>query len=244
VDAKRLLRLDWDAVAGVIAATLALILHLLGIVSVDILITIAVVLIALLFIRTLRSERVAEQIREDLRAVVSGVQSLQSSVKPHDTRLVGPAALTVVSRQFSSEARGEMIWFNVCLTMFRPQALFDILLKPALANPHVRSIQFIVDPEQRELWRDEVMPKITAGPGPEKVLAPIWVPIREPVSVIFSDASAPGATRALLSFWGEPFMARSSGRDVPRYIFLVQPESELIPRLIDLARDHKLRESR
>jgi hypothetical protein len=63
------------------------------------------------------------------------------------------------------------------------------------------------------------------------------------VSAIFSDAGTPGATRALLSFWGEPFMARSGGRDVPRYIFLLQPESELIPRLIELARDYRLRTS-
>jgi hypothetical protein len=240
---RRLLRLDWDAVAGVIAATLALVLHLLHIISLDVLIMIAVVLIALLFIRTLRREHVTDRIRDDLHTVLSGVLSLQSSLKPHDTVLVGPGALSSVSRQFSDEARGDMIWFHVCLTMFRPQALFDTLLRPAISSPHVRSIQFILDPEQQELWRREVQPKIAACPTPEKVREPVWVPVRESVSVIFSDTNSPGATRALLSFWGEPFMARSSGRDVPRYIFLLERQSELIPRLIDLARDYKLRGS-
>lgn len=240
---RRLLRLDWDALAGVIAATLALVLHLLHIISIDVLITIAVVLIALLFIRTLRREHVTDEIRDNLHSVASAVLSLQSLLKPHDTVLIGPGALSSMSRQFSDEARGEMIWFHVCLTMFRPQALFDLLLKPAISSPNVRSIQFILDPDQQELWRKDVQPKIAACPTPEKVSEPIWVPIRESVSVIFSDAGSPGATGALLSFWGEPFMARSSGRDVPRYIFLLRPESELVPRLIDLARDYRLRRS-
>ena len=244
MDVKRLLRMDWDALAGIIAATIALVLHLLHVVSIDVLITIAVVLIALLFIRTLRREHITDQIKDDLRSVASGVLSLQSAVRPHDTVLVGPGALSSVSKQFSEDARGEMIWFHVCLTMFQPQALFDMLLKPAVGSPHVRSIQFILDPVQQELWHKEVQPKLAACSTPEKVLEPIWVPIRESVSVIFSDAGAPGATRALLSFWGEPFMARSSGRDVPRYVFLLQPGSELVPRLVDLARDYRLRESR
>jgi hypothetical protein len=240
---RQLLRLDWDAVAGVIAATLALVLHLLHIISIDVLITIAVVLIALLFIRTLRREHVTDQIRDEVHSVASGILSLQSSLKAHDTVLVGPSTLSEVSSQFSEGARGEMIWFHVCLTMFRPQPLFDSLLKPAISNPRVRSIQFILDPAQQELWRTEVQPKVDKCVAPEKVGDPIWVPIRESVSVIFSDTSSAETTRALLSFWGEPFMARAGGRDVPRYIFLLQPGSELIPRLLDLTRDYKLRRS-
>lgn len=38
-------------------------------------------------------------------------------------------------------------------------------------------------------------------------------------------------------------MATVSGRDIPRYIFLLEHESELIPRLVDLARDYRLRPS-
>jgi len=46
-----------------------------------------------------------------------------------------------------------------------------------------------------------------------------------------------GATEAHLSFWGEPFMAYTPGREVPRYIFHVKGHSELIGRLTDLERD-------
>ena len=42
------------------------------------------------------------------------------------------------------------------------------------------------------------------------------------------------------SFWGEPFMARATGRDVPRYIFHVQPHSELVSRLVELERSYRV----
>jgi hypothetical protein len=241
VDLKRVLRLDWDALAGVIAATLALVLHLLHVISVDILISISVVLMALLFTRALRREHVIDELQHSLTGVADGVDALQAAVKPQAAELVGPGSLTAVSEQFSRHAEGEMIWFHVCLLMFRPQALFDVLLAPAVMSPRVRSIQFILDPAQRDLWHADVQPKLAACPGREKVLEPVWVPIHESVSVILSDAGTPASTRALLSFWGEPFMARTSGRDIPRYIFLLRPESELVPRLIELARDHRLR---
>jgi hypothetical protein len=243
VDLRRLVRLDWDAIAGIIAATVALVLHFLHVISIDLLITIAVVLIALLFIRNLRREHVTDQIQADLHSVASGVLSLQSALKPRDTVLVGPGSLSPESTRFAEDARGEMVWFHVCLSMFRPQALFDILLGPAITNANVDAIQFILDPGQRELWRTEVQPKVAACANPEKIKPPVWVAIDESVSVILSDAASPGRTRALLSFWGEPFMATVSGRDIPRYIFLLEHESELIPRLVDLARDYRLRPS-
>lgn len=42
-----------------------------------------------------------------------------------------------------------MIWFNVCLLMFVPQDLFDSLLRPAIENPYVTSIRFILDERER-----------------------------------------------------------------------------------------------
>jgi len=47
-------RYDWDAVAGIAAAVVALILHLLHVVQLDILLTITLVLVALLLLRQLR----------------------------------------------------------------------------------------------------------------------------------------------------------------------------------------------
>jgi hypothetical protein len=241
VRARSLLRLEWDAIAGIIAATLAIVLHLLHLISIEVLITISVVLLALLFLRILRAEQVTERIQTDLHTISGTLAALQSQFKPEDTVLVGPASIASESMHFSQKARGEMVWFHVCLSMFRPQRLFDLLLKPAIVNPNVHAVQFIVDPGQRELWDREVVPKVRACSDSHKVREPVWIPIDESVSIILSDYGTQGATTALLSFWGEPFMARSSGRDVPRYIFIVHAHSELIPRLVDITRDYRLK---
>jgi hypothetical protein len=42
-----------------------------------------------------------------------------------------------------------------------------------------------------------------------------------------------------MSFWGEPFMAYHPGREVPRYIFHVQSQAEIVPRLLELARNYR-----
>ena len=47
---KRVLTFDWDAIAGIIAAVAAIVLHLLHVVEEDVLLVIAVVLIAVLFL--------------------------------------------------------------------------------------------------------------------------------------------------------------------------------------------------
>ena len=69
---------------------------------------------------------------------------------------------------------------------------------------------------------------------------PCWSTIKEHVSCIISDTGTEGRTECLVSFWGEPFMARTVGRDVPRYIFHVQSHSELVGRLVDLVRGYRV----
>jgi len=56
------------------------------------------------------------------------------------------------------------------------------------------------------------------------------------VSFILADSLSSGEPEALLSFWGEPFMAQTTERDVPRFIFHVHGHSELLPHLEELAR--------
>ncbi len=68
----------------------------------------------------------------------------------------------------------------------------------------------------------------------------MWTSLPEDVSFVLADTLDSGAPECLLSFWGEPFMARGVGRDVPRYIFHVTGHSELIERLVELDRTHRL----
>jgi hypothetical protein len=238
-DLKRILRLDWDAVAGILAAVSAIVMHFLHIVEEGALLMIAVVLIALLFIRALRRERQDELMTEGLSRMEQRLDELTRRLHPPDVLLHGPRDLRTVSEAFAARARGEMIWFNVCLSMFRPQALFDTLLRPAVENPSVRSIQFVLDSSQRTQWEQDVVPKLDACRGKDRVRSPVWTTIHENLSLILADAEA-GKTECLLSFWGEPFMASTPGRDVPRYILHVQRDSQLIGRLVDLARGYRV----
>lgn len=236
---KRFLAVDWEAIAGLIAAIAAIVLNSLGLVGQGVLIPIAVVLIALLFIRDLRRDRAIAHAHDSIRENKAILQSLQRNLSPPDVILVGPTRLRTAGGRFAESAKGEMLWFHVCLSMFRPQSLFDNLLRPAIENPKVTSIQFILDESQKEAWQSEVLPKVAACKGKEKVKQPRWTTIQESVSVIIAESGATGSTEGLLSFWGEPFMAHATQRSVPRYIFHVQGHSELVTRLTELVRGYR-----
>lgn len=55
-----------------------------------------------------------------------------------------------------------MVLFNVCCLMFKSQDVFDLLLKPAIENRSVKSLQFISDASERELWEQHVAPKVSS----------------------------------------------------------------------------------
>ena len=233
-------RYDWDAIAGIVAAAAALILHLLHVVQSDILLTLTLVLVALLLLRQLRHEEREERVEDIAGRTEQMIVKLHDVLKAPEVVLVGPRHLRTASEAFARQARGDMIWFNVCLMMFRPQELFDCLLRPAVENPQVTRIEFVLDEGERANWRDHVVPKLAACRGREKVIEPRWCTLHESVSFVLADREADGQAEAQLSFWGEPFMARTTGRDVPRYIFHVHAHSELVPRLVELARTYRM----
>lgn len=236
----RMLKIEWDAVAGVLAAVVAILLHFLRVIDTEVLSVITLVLIAAMFLRLLRSEH-------GQRRLVAGIErgerllgQLARNAKPPDMLVVGPRELLRASTDFARDATGEMVWFNVCLSMFARQPLFDALLLPAIENPSVTAIKFVLDQQQRSRWDPDVRPKVVACKGTAKVSVAKWTSLGEDVSFILADNLATGTTQCLLSFWGEPFMARYVGRDVPRYIFHVTGHSELIERLAELERGHRL----
>jgi hypothetical protein len=235
---NRLRRVEWEAVAGIVAAVTALVLHLLHIVDQEILLTVILVLLALLLLSGLRSEGHVQGIEERIGHLETGTVELRSLLAHPDTVLVGPQQLRAESHRFAKTSRGEMVWFNVCLLMFVPQELFDDLLRPAIENLAVSKIRFVLDMRERDRWRDAVHPKVLACDGAQKVAEPTWTRLEENVSFILAEQEH-GGTEAHLSFWGEPFMSRSPGRDIPRYIFRVLEGSELIARLSELERSYR-----
>jgi hypothetical protein len=229
---------EWETVAGIVAAVVALVLHLLHVVDQEVLITVILVLLALLLLGSLRGEGRGDRLEEQLGHLRADTVELRSILARPDTVLVGPQQLRAESRRFARTAHGEMVWFNVCLLMFIPQVLFDDLLRPAIENPAVTRIRFVLDERERDRWRDAVHPKVAGCEGAEKVIEPTWTRLDENVSFILA-AQEHGGMEAHLSFWGEPFMSRSAGRDIPRYIFRVLEGSELISRLSELERSYR-----
>ncbi len=234
---QRLKSIEWEAVAGALAAVAALVLHLLGIVDTDVVLTVMLVILALMLLRSLRKESRDEGMAITLGSVEADVQRIRTDLRPPDAVLVGPRALRAESERFAARAQGDMTWFNICLLMFVPQSLFDSLLRPAIENPRVTRIRFVLNRGERTRWEEQVLPKVQACPGAWKVIEPTWGDLEETVSFILAETEE-GVTEAHLSFWGEPFMSHSTGRDIPRYIFHVQGHSELIGRLVDLYRTH------
>lgn len=237
---KRWIQIDWDAIAGIIAALIAIVMHYLHALEVDVLLMITLVLLALLFIRDLRSESRVEKAGETLQRIENCAREIQRTLHPADALLIGPANLRSETEQFVRRAQGEMVWFHVCPLMFKTQLLFDALLKPAIDNPQVTSLRFTLDEGQKKMWDAEVMPKIQKCAGAHKVQAPAWVSIADHVSFILSDTDVEKEKECLLSFWGEPFMSENVGQSVPRYIFHVQPHSELVTRFIEIERCTRL----
>jgi hypothetical protein len=237
---KNLRQLDVEAIAGVAAAGIALVLHLLHIADAGLLLAIVLVILALILIRDLRREDRERQSTEVSARSYDLLREVRAAVTPPEAVLIGPARLREESRHFCVQARGEMTWFNVCLLMFEPEWLFDALLRPAVENPQVTRIQFVLDPRERQRWETVVSPRIARCRGAEKVVAPRFTELSEPVSCIFAAREIGGNADVLLSFWGEPFMARAPGRDVPRYIFQVSRDSELAVRLRELERGYRL----
>lgn len=228
--------IEWEAVAGILAAIAAIILHLLHVVDEQVILPIVLALLGLLFINFLRHARNDEQTAEQVDHISRAVNRVQSTLKPPDVVLIGPRELRTANERFVRSMSGEAIWFNVCLSMYVPQSLFDALLRPALDNPRVSSIQFVLDESQKNLWQRSVWPKIADCPGHAKVRDPRWCNPGKTTSFILADTQLNGGAEALLSFWGEPFMAQTAEKDVPRFIFHVQRGSELLSHLVELER--------
>lgn len=233
--AKSLLSLEWDAIAGIVAAVAAIVLHFLHVVDEHVILPIVLALMALLFINFMRHTRNNELTAEQVERTAHAVGRIRAELKPADVLLIGPRHLRSANEQFIRHMSGDSIWFNVCLSMYQPQPLFEALLRPAVDNPQVGSIQFVLDESQKDLWQREIQPRIAACAGGAKVREPRWHSLSKTVSFILADSQASGGTEALLSFWGEPFMAQSTERDVPRFIFHVQRNAELLPHLEELA---------
>lgn len=232
---KKFIGLEWEAIAGVIAAVVASILHLLEVLNEEVLLSIVLALIALLFISFMRHTRLNEEMAETLEHVSKQVGHLHAASAPSDLSLVGPLHLRSHNEKFIREMAGDTVWYNLCLSMYKSEPLFDALLSPAIENPRVTSVQFVLDESQKTLWESTIYPRLQQCHGFSKVREPHWCRLEKNLSFIFAERGLEGNEEALLSFWGAPFMSNATNRDMPRFIFHVKNHSELLPHLSELA---------
>lgn len=149
--------LDWDAGGGLVAAIVAVVLHLLNVVGQRLLLVTMTSLLALLFFRDLRREVQSDELADSVTHTERTVAEIRSALDPSGLGLIGPEALRRESRRFGRAAHGEMVWFNSCLLMLTRQETFDALLRPAIENPDVTSIRFVLDESQRDRWQSHVL---------------------------------------------------------------------------------------
>ncbi len=233
---KRLLKQDWDAIAGIVAALAALVLHFLHVTDIDTLVAIAIVLMALLLLRDFRRETQAEGLSRQVEHLTERLSEVRDAVTPPNIALIGPSELRAASMEFAQKGRGQVIWFNVCLRMYQTQQTFNLMVKPFIENPAITSIQFVLDPKEKERWVSDLLPKVQACPACHKVEGPYWRRLRSTVSFVLVETGETGQAEALVSFWGEPFMAIGTEKSVPRYVLHVKAGSELIARLREYER--------
>jgi len=111
---KRLLKQDWEVVAVLLAAIIALILHFLHITDLGLLMAIAIVLLAIFLIRDIKRESQAEHFALVEARIENSLITLQSSLTPPDVTLIGPSQLQAESVRFAKRGQGEVIFFNIC----------------------------------------------------------------------------------------------------------------------------------
>ncbi len=240
---NRLLNYEWDAIAGILAAVVGIVLHFLHVIDEQIILPIVLTLMALLFINFMRHTRNNDHTAEQVEHIQKIVTTINSSLAVPDILLIGPRQLRTANEQFARNMCGEATLFNVCLSMYRTQPLFDALLRPLIENPLVTGVQFVLDAGQQGTWQAQILPKIANSIAASKVKEPRWCSLQKNLSFILADTQSQGAAEALLSFWGEPFMSQSTDRNVPRYIFHIQAHSELLTQLIELDRSCQIHNS-
>lgn len=232
---RHLLRIDWDVIAGIIAALVAMLLSFMGLVSETVGRGIILLLCALLLIRDLRGEAREHRMFDKLDVIRRHVAGL-AAAQQADVVLIGPKAMRQEFRDFSTTVSGEVRWYNVCCRMFRRQEVFDATLRPLLDNPNVTAVHLMCRPEERACWLTDLLPKLQRCEHGEKVRSPLWGSIRGHASFLLGDVDGDGRVEALLSIAGEPFSTENLGLAVPRFVLRVLGECDLIASLEELAR--------
>jgi hypothetical protein len=229
------LRIDWDVVAGIMAALVAMLLSFMGLVSETVGRGIILLLCALLLIRDLRREAREHRQFDKLDVIKRHVANLTAG-KQADVHLVGPKRMRQEFADFATTVYGDVRWFNACCRMFRRQEVFNATLRPFLDNPNVTTVTLLCRPEERQFWLTDLAPKLRKCDHGDKVQTPLWGAIDTNVSFVLGDVDGDGRDEAVISIIEEPFASLNQGPAVPRFVIRVFSHCDLIAPLEDMSR--------
>lgn len=232
---RYLLRIDWDVVAGIIAALVAMLLSFMGLVSESVGRGIILLLCALLLIRDLRGESREHRMFDKLDVIKRHAAALSAATQA-DVQLIGPKRMRQEFTDFATTVYGEVRWFNACCRMFRRQEVFDATLRPFLDNPNVTAVHLMCKPEERQGWLVDLLPKLRKCTHGHKVRPPAWGDVRTNVSFVLGDVDGDGRDEAVLSIIGEPFATSTQGPAVPRFLLRAFSHCDLVAPLEDMVR--------
>lgn len=232
---RYLLRIDWDVIAGIIAALVAMLLSFMGLVSETVGRGIILLLCAILLIRDLRGEAREHRIFDKLDVIKRHATAL-AAARQADIHLVGPKRLRQEFADFATTVSGDVRWFNACCRMFRRQEIFDATLRPFLENPNVATIQLLCRPEERQSWQTDLLPKLRKSDHGAKVRPPLWGEIDTHASFVLGDVDGDGRDEAVVAIIEQPFATAAHGPPVPNFLLRVFGGCELIAPLEDLVR--------
>ena len=235
---KRMPRIGWSAVAGVLAAVTAIVLHLLHVIETEVLSVITLVLLTAMFLQSLRSapgrRRIAARVGS--RRTPAGPARPEREAAGHrGHRTAGPAAgeCRLLAGRQGKHGVVQPVPVDVRASTARRRAA-----APGYQEPVVTAVIFVRTRDSVRSGNALSGPRCRPATRRARSPTPFGQDCQRTPGSFLADTLASGATECLLSFWGEPFMVRSMGHGVPRYVFLLTGHSELNQRLVALAGGH------
>ena len=233
---KKLLKTDWEIIAGLAAAVAVIILKLLHLVEAETMLTLAVVLLAGLFMRELRREAVIDKFAANIDKTQAGVQQLMIHYADQGSSLVTPSGMHDAMCAFSRRATGVCVFKHVSPFMFKKQANFDSFLKPMIEHDAVSEVVFIINEDEAENFNFHIKQKADDCDGGSKIAKPILADNTDANGIIACNCGLTEGFEALITFFSEPFMVKYGENWVPKFALHVLPESEVSKLVSDNVR--------
>lgn len=195
--------------------------------------TLAIVLLAGLFLRELRRESVFDRFDKNLDKMQAGIQQLTVHDADQGSSLVKPADMYTAMNAFSRRATGICVFKHVSPFMFKKKVNFDAFLKPMIEHDAVSEVVFIINEDEAEIFDLYTKQRTDACEGGSKLAKPILADNPDGNGIIAFNCGLTEGFEALITFFSEPFMIKCGENWGPKFALHVLPESEVTSLISD-----------